>query len=236
MKPPSSFQHEARYAIALNNIGCLLLEKNCHRQAHATFHDALELLKSSSTEGSSIGDIACRAKLHNAELRLSSPEVTPRTLPLESLSYSLSPTSLERALGVATKPGYHPVRFEVDEIEDVHFKTELLSCILLLNFAISSRSMAVMASGRGRCGGACSMDCVLRILTLANVLLEHCDDDSTHSLLLVLLTLDTTKKALLEAGKHMEAEMLQFRLRTLLSYVSSTLSIFLGQQPAAGAA
>ena len=80
------------------------------------------------------------------------------------------------------------------------------------------------------------MDCVLRILTLANILLEQCDDNSSHSLLLLLVTLDTTQKALLEAGKHTEAEMLQSRLHAIRTYVSSTLSIFLVQQPAAGAA
>jgi hypothetical protein len=228
----TSFQG-TRCVIALNNIGCLLLEKNCHRQAYATFQDALEVVKCSTEATTDEDEQVYHTKIHNAELRLSSPEVTHGTLPFEPLSYSLSPPSLGYALGVESKTGYHPLRIEVVEADDATITTETLSCILLLNFAIACRSVATMVpSARG----ARSMDCVLRILTLANVLLEQCDDNSGHSLLLMLVTLDTTKKALLEAGKYMEAEMLQFRLHTIRSYVSSTLSIFLVQQPAAGAA
>jgi hypothetical protein len=122
---------------------------------------------------------------------------------------------------------------QVVEADDATIATKTLSCILLLSFAIACRSVVTIVSSAR---GARSTDCVLRILTLANVLLDHCDDNSGHCFLLMLVTLDTTKKALLEAGKSMEAEMLQFRLHTMRSYVSSTLSIFLVQQPAAEAA
>jgi hypothetical protein len=227
-----SFQ-STRCLIALNNIGCLLLEKNCHRQAYATFQEALELMKGSTeADAASQSGHLYRTRVHNAELRLSSPEVTYGTHAIEPLSYSLSPASLGYALGVDCKAGYHPLRIEVVEAEDATITTETLSCILLLNFAVSCRSVVMMSSARG----SRSMDCVLRILTLTNLLLEQCDDNSVNSLLLLLVTLDTTKKALLEAGKYTEAEMLQFRLHSIRSYVSSTLSIFLAQQPAAGAA
>ena len=118
---------------------------------------------------------------------------------------------------------------------------EVTSCILLLNFAVATAGTSrieCLQSHRAGLGPKClpGIDNVLRILTLVNLLVDQCDDNSNQALFLLLHALDTTTRALLEAGKVEEAEWVRSRMGTLRSYVQSDLSFLFAREPAARAA
>jgi hypothetical protein len=221
-----------RCAIAMNNIGCLLLERHCHVQASATFQDALQLARVlSAVEGDeqSAPSVPVRAvplqlfysKLKHAERRLASPDHSSLVLQYEMLEYQATSPSLHFApagCGV-----YRPIRIGAGDAEDTDlFSTRMLSSILLINYAISYRGVAWAESQAS--AGPPELGGMLRILTLANMLVEQCEDYSEQALFLLLAALDTTSRALREMGKIYEAEQVHDRLIELTVYVETNLS------------
>lgn len=221
-----------RCAIAMNNAGCLLLEKNCHVQASATFQDALQLARVlSAVEGGDDADPSVVAvplqlfysKLKQAERRLSSPEHSSLVIPYETLEYHATSPSLHPDVAPTNCGVYCPIRVGAVEADDTDLiSTRTLSSILLINYAISYRGVAQAESQAST--GPPELGGVLRILTLANMLVEQCEDYSEQALFLLLAALDTTARALREMGKLYEAEQVQDRLIELTVYVEMNLS------------
>jgi hypothetical protein len=221
-----------RCAIAMNNAGCRLLEKNCHVQASATFQDALQLARVlSAVEGDDESASSAVAvplqlfysKLKQAERRLSRPEQSSLVLQCETLEYLASSPSLHLAFADAKSGVYRPIRIGAGDAEDTDLiSTRTVSSILLINYAISYRGVARAESQAS--AGPLELGGVLRILTLANMLVEPCDDYSEQALFLLLAALDTTAQALREMGKICEAEVVQDRLIELTVYVEMNLS------------
>jgi hypothetical protein len=221
-----------RCAIAMNNAGCHLLEKNCHVQASATFQDALQLARvlsavlgddEAAPSGVAVPLQLFYSKLKQAERRLSRPEHSSLVLQYETLEYQASSPSLHLAFGAANCGVYRPIRIGAGEAADTDLiSTRTLSSILLINYAISYRGVARAESQAS--AGAPELGGVLRILTLANMVVEQCEDYSEQALFLLLAALDTTARALREMGKIYEAEMVQDRLFQLTAYVEMNLS------------
>jgi hypothetical protein len=223
-----------RCAIAMNNIGCLLLEWNCHVQASATFQDALQLARVlSAVEGDELSapSVPVRAvplqlfysKLKHAERRLASPDHSSLVLPYEMLEYQATSPSLHLAFAPAGCGVYRPIRIGAGEAEDTDLiSTRMLSSILLINYAISYRGVAWAESHAS--AGPPELGGMLRILTLANMLVEQCEDYSEQAIFLLLAALDTTSRALREMGKIYEAEQVHDRLIELTVYVETNLS------------
>ncbi|GKY98305.1 hypothetical protein MPSEU_000788100 [Mayamaea pseudoterrestris] len=65
--------HAYRGAVALNNIGCSLMEKGCHSQAKATFRDVIVLLKIASSGQSDEGAKKVDQTVHRAMQRMTKP-------------------------------------------------------------------------------------------------------------------------------------------------------------------
>jgi hypothetical protein len=228
-----------------------MLERNCHQQAQETFQDALHLLKeiTSFEPETSLSEHDCdsilqsvQAKLQQADLRFSRPAPSSFALPCESLSYSVVLPGLQAFLDETPAQRFRPLRIEVTHAEEMKLiSAEVTSCILLLNFAVATAGTSRIEYWQAqRAGldpkGLPRIDNVLRILTLVNLLVEKCDDNSNHALFLLLHSLDTTTGALLEAGQIQEAEAVRTRMDTLTSYVQSNLSFLFVQEPAAKAA
>lgn len=237
-----------RCAIALNNKGCLMLERNCHQQAQETFQDALHLvmeLTSFELGTTSLCDAllqTVQSKLQQADLRLSRPTPSSFDLPQESLSYSVLLPGLQAFLDENPTLPFRPLRIEVTHAEELKLiSAEVASCILLLNFAVATAGTSRIEYLQSQHSGldpTClpRIDNVLRILTLVNILVKQCDDNSSHALFLLLHALDTTTRALLEAGKLDEAEAVRSRKDTLKLYVQSNLAFLFAREPAARAA
>jgi hypothetical protein len=221
----------------MNNIGCLLLEKNCHVQASATFQDALQLARvlcEVDGDEEAAPSLPVRAvplqlfnsKLHHAERRLANPDYSSIVLQYGMIEYQATSPSLHVALDLAPAGCgvYRPTRIGACEGEDTDLiSTRTLSSILLINYAISYRGVARAESqasvGPPELGG------MLRILTLVNMLVEQCEDYSEQALFLLLAALDTTSRALREMGKIYEAEEVHDRLIELTDYIETNLSL-----------
>jgi hypothetical protein len=229
------------------------LERNCHQQAQETLQDALHLVKDMTSfepGTTSLNEQDCDAllqsvqsKLQQADLRLSRPTPSSFDLPQhESLSYSVLLPGLQAFLDENPTLPFRPLRIEVTHAEELKMiSAEVASCILLLNFAVATAGTSQIEYLQAQHSGSdltClpRIDNVLRILTLVNFLVEQCDDNSSHALFLLLHALDTTTRALLEAGKLDEAEAVRSRLDMLKSYVQSNLSFLFAREPAARAA
>jgi hypothetical protein len=137
-----------RCAIALNNMGCLMLERNCHQQAQETFQDALHLVKdlTSFEPGTSLSEQDCdtllrsvQSKLQQADLHISRPTPSSFALPYESLSYCVLLPRLQDFLDENPALRFRPLRIEVTHAEELKMiSAEVASCILLLNFAVAT--------------------------------------------------------------------------------------------------
>jgi hypothetical protein len=240
-----------RCAIALNNMGCLMLERSCHQQAQETFQDALHLMKelASFEPGTPLSEHDCdtllrsvQSKLQQADLCFSRPTPSSFDLSYESLSYCVLLPGLQAFLNENHALRFRPLRIEVTRAEELKMiSDEVTSCILLLNFAVATAGASRIEFLQSQRAGLDPkrlprIDNVLRILTLVNLLVERCDDNSNQALFLLLHALDTTTRALLDAGKVEEAEAVRSRMGTLKTYVQSNLSFLFTREPAAKAA
>jgi hypothetical protein len=242
--PPS-----VRCAVALNNMGCALLEKGCQGQAFATFQDALQMVKHhvelECDEPVQIRDDA-HDKLHQAELRLIFPVVSaPEALPHRPLMYNASSPSLQVVLCHLLNDSHYALRIDVSGTDDARqIPADILSTIILINFVNAGRRTArteertIDDDSSRQAHPGLGIDRVLRVLGLANALAEHCtrENDGDSALFLVLVALDTSIQVHEEAGKVVEADALRARLEGLKWYVETTLGFLFGQPVAAGAA
>jgi hypothetical protein len=233
----------------MNNIGCALLERNCHPQAHSTFQDALNLVSlQCSVEGEATAErerfldtllpLFC-SKHHQAERRLSRPVPAFAPLPYETIPFHTSSPSLQVVVVAAVESVVcHPIRIDVCESGDERMiAADVLSCILMLNLATSSLSIITGEMAESRASSSVNMDNVLRFLTLANGLVEQCDDGNyLQALFLLILTLRNTVRALLEAGQSTEAATVQLRVADLKLFVERRLYYLLSDHSAASAA
>jgi hypothetical protein len=236
----------------MNNIGCALLGRKCHPQAHSTFHDALQLVELQHTvERQSAVDadvervLAMRlqdfnSKLRKAERHLSNPEPSSFLLPHETLPFHMSSPSLSVAFTATESGDYHTLRIDACDVDpegDGIVTLDVLSCILMLNLAISS--LGVIKGGMMRRGGAAfsvNLDCALRFLVLASRLTEQFDYTSYQGLFLTIVSLDSTVRVLLEAGEVNAAQAAQLRLTEVMDFVEANFSHLLAEHPAAMAA
>jgi hypothetical protein len=144
-------RHEStNCAIALNNMGVSMLERHCYRQAYQTFQDAVFAMKaalgvsSSPLDSSTSVQLAVHQKLQEAVHRVSNPQVSPISLPIDSVSdvtsitlIEWSPTNMNEI--VLTRP----IRIEVEEIPNniistsVSIVADLYTSILLYNFGLA---------------------------------------------------------------------------------------------------
>jgi hypothetical protein len=240
-----------RCAVALNNLGCALLERSCKEQAHATFQDALQVVRRVvATEldeppGQQIRDM--HETLHRAELRLIGPVVamSPEALRHKPLVYNASSPSLETVLPHLLNDSLYALRIDVSGADDVQqIPLDIVSTIILINFVNAGRRTAqnegstVDLTSRQPLAGV-RIDRVLKVLGFANALAEHCDSDDgggDSALFLVLVALDTTIQVHEEAGKAVEAEAMRARLVALKTHVETTLGFLFAQAVTAGAA
>jgi hypothetical protein len=240
----------------MNNIGCALLERNCHPQAHSTFRDALRLvqLQENVTGQAVAGADAERAlaaslqdfnsKLRQAEKRLSNPEPSSFALPNETLSFHTSSPDVSVAVGAAESAVScsHPLRIDTcgagaGAEGDGIITLVVLSCILMLNLAISSLSVIKSAAPQRKASSiSANLGCVLGFLTLASRLTEQIFDTSYQGLFLLVATLDSTVRVLTEAGEVNEAQTARLRLREAVRYVQGNISFLFTDHPAATAA
>jgi hypothetical protein len=238
-----------RCAVALNNLGCALLERSCKEQAHATFQDALQMVRRVvATEGDEPGQIRdMHETLHQAELRLIGPVVatSPEALRHKPLVYNASSPSLETVLPHLLNDSHYALRIDVSGANDAQrIPLDIVSTIILINFVNAGRrtarpeeGMTTDPSSRHTLPGV-GIDRVLKVLGLANSLAEQCisDDGIDSGLFLVLVALDTTIQVHEEAGRAVEAEAMRARLVALKMHVETTLGFLFAQAAAAGAA
>jgi hypothetical protein len=242
--PQQSLSPSVRCAVALNNIGCVLLEKGCQGQAYATFQDALQMVKrhveQECDEPVQIRD-DMQDKLHQAELRLIQPVVSaPEALPHRPLMYNASSPSLQVVLCHLLNDSHYALRIDVSGADDARqIPADILSTIILINFVNAGRRAArteertIDEDSSRQAHPGLGIDRVLRVLGLANALAEN---DGDSALFLVLVALDTSIQVHEEAGKVVEADALRTRLEGLKWYVETTLGFLFGQPVAAGAA
>jgi hypothetical protein len=245
----SALPSTARCAVALNNLGCALLERSCKEQAYATFQDALQMVRRVvATEGDEPGQIRdMHETLHQAELRLIGPVVatSPEALRHKPLMYNASSPSLQAVLSHLLNDSLYALRIDVSGANDVQrIPLDIVSTIILINFVNAGRRTA---QNEGSTADPTSrqplpgmgIDRVLKVLGLANALAEQCnnnDDGIDSGLFLVLVALDTTIQVHEEAGRAVEAEAMRARLGALKVHVETTLGFLFAQAAAAGAA
>jgi quinol monooxygenase YgiN len=242
----------------MNNIGCALLERHCHPQAHSTFRDALQLVRlkdaatgqAAAAAGGPDAERALAASLptfdsglRQAEKQLSNPEPSPFALPSEALAFHASSPDVRAAVAAAESAAccLRPLRIEAcgtgaDGGEIISLV--VLSCILMLNLAVSSLSVIKgdATAQRNPSSLSANLGCVLGFLTLASRLTEQIFDTSYQGLFLLVATLDSTVRVLTEAGEVDEARTARLRLREAVRYVQGNISYLFTDHPAATAA
>jgi hypothetical protein len=179
------------------------------------------------------------AKLHQAETRLSNPEQSSVVLSYETLPFHASSPCLRDVVEAAESVVYHPLRIDVSDCvsyDETLLSLQILSCILMLNLAISSRSMIRCGAMGLNASPGMDMNSVLSYLKLVNILVEEFDETNFYALFLRILSLDTTVRALVEAGESIQAASAQARLSTLKLFVETDLSFLLTPHTAATAA
>jgi hypothetical protein len=244
----------------MNNIGCALLERNCPPQAHSTFRDALHLVRlqeaatgPAAAAAAAAGPDVERALavslqsfysgLRQAEGRLSNPEPSPFALPSETLAFDTSSPDVGAAVAAAESAAccFHPLRIDAcgtGADGGGIISLVALSCILMLNLAMSSLSVIKgdAAAQRNPSSLSANLGCVLGFLTLASRLTEQIFDTSYQGLFLLIATLDSTVRVLTEVGEVDQAQTARLRLTEVVGYVEGNISFLFTDHPAATAA
>lgn len=231
-----------RSAIYLNNIGCSLLEKNCHGDAHETFQDAILVMRLTCStdplqehEKNSVSS-SIDAKIRLADRRLSRPVASSVYLPLTAFSADTQSPSFQClvATGEATVLAYHPIRIEVGEMDDLEkLGYDVLSAIILYNFAIASLCQTML----GTCPEELSKSFyrAMDLLSLANRILSNCKNP-LQFLFVSLVSYETMARALMAAGLESEAEVYASILAGLKSTADKLFRVERSSYPKAACA
>jgi hypothetical protein len=185
-----------RAAMAFNNMGVSLLERNCYTQAGATFKEAVALLRSSGCNNS-INPKGCCT--HGARLRLAQPQPdasasTLIALPLlETISNTMTCLDLHSILAAEDpRPTLRAVR-----LEDCHDDPELISAMVMHNFGLSylllARTMALRGDDRNASKyrhGAAKLARIAHSI-VAKSSQEECQTGTNESAMLCLVVLQT---------------------------------------------
>lgn len=159
---PTRYQmnHVHRAAIALNNIGCSLMEQGCLRQARATFQDSIALLKVTSTGSYESLPQTMDQLIHPAMKRLSSP--LRDALKLGFVMVVPDDVCCSAAIHKLSHGGHQFSRMILIRIEDYGQASnnerdlEVDSCIVLQNYVASSLYKKISSGHRRKPHGAIS--------------------------------------------------------------------------------
>jgi len=210
-------------AIALNNIGIVLLERSAYRQALDTLKDAVFVMKVIFRPDNNVAP-NIQAKLQRASERVASPEVeecSSRTV-TETLSNVGSFSSISTVMLKQGAPYVFPIRIEEN---DDDYDLDIDSANILHNFAIAhlccSRIAKTLASAELLRQSASRLSGFAYNL-LSNVLSNKRQADmdelvlrETRIFLSALVALNTLVQALMEMGNYVEAEKTYKRLMEL---------------------
>lgn len=199
---------EYRSAIALNNIGCALLQKHCYEQGHRCLRDAMGLMRYQHDD--QVG------KLQRARSYLVNPRPSSVSLVLQTVSSSdgigLGPSSR-----IICSQANSLVRIEASEQEDMD--SELLCCIMLYNWGVSFLCLANAATLESRSKLLAS---AVRVVKLSIDILALCHDEKMHSLCIysmAILQLKALCEALKACGQTEDASECDIRLTELIAEV-----------------
>jgi hypothetical protein len=209
-----------RSMIALNNISCALLEKNCHRQAQQTLQETIVIIKllNATTDQKPSDHVAVDESLkslHNtlckAETRLSNPIESQVHMPVTAYSVDVHSPSFRSILTTveSSAKAYHSIRVEISEsvnLEDLD--SDVLFAITIFNLAVARLSLAKINESTHL------MESAIKMLRLANNLLAL-SENQIQVLFVAIANLDTMASALNECGNLEEADIYVSKLAEL---------------------
>lgn len=251
-----------RNAIALNNMGVLLLNKHCYRQALETLNDSISLLKQSSlsddVESSSATteySLEAAKKNHVALKRLSQPEICNLSECTAIEVVVSSDFSLEEAC-FATEGRFvdvfHPIRIdEIDVSYRLDFDIDFECGVVLHNFAIAHLCMWQSKMKTNLSSRQLHYNCAIKLLQLSHSIyakaIKEVDTDAlvSHPNLLrvkavILRTLVMSLKCSASSQHQIAAQTFRSVLANVQSVVSdiarTNATLFGDQLPSAAAA
>ena len=227
MMADPSFLRDYKGAVALNNIGIVLLEQGAYRQALDTLKDAVFVMKVIFRPRDNSAPLASNVevKLKRASERIASPHCEESSINTitEILSNMGSFRSINTVMLKQGAPYVFPIRIE--ECTDQEYDLDIDSANILHNFAIAhlccSRTAKTLASAELFRQSASRLSGFAYNL-ISNVLNNKRQADmdelilrETRIFLSALVALNTLVHALMEMGNYAEAEKTYKRLMEL---------------------
>lgn len=206
---------EYRSAIALNNIGCALLQKNCFQQGHLCLRDAMTVMRHQHAP-SPVGDDQAE-KLQQARSYLANPRQNSVSLPLQVVSSS-DGIGLEPSSRICSQTR-SLVRIEVGEHDEMD--SDLLCCIIVYNVGLSFLCLANVATFEAR--SKVLAGSAVRVIKLSNDILALCQDKKMQSqcvYFMAVFQLEALSEALGVCGRNEDVIECDIRLAALIAEAS----------------
>lgn len=236
----SSCNQSYRSAIALNNFGVSLLERQCYQQAGETLKDAVSLIRSVTLTET---HLSLQEKMHAARQRLAKPQQDVRhaVVQVDVMTNTASANDMSSLLDDSPSCVVGSNRVFAIRVEDFDCDTtsEFISAILLHNFGLSYYCVAKTAK-KGSTTERKYLNGAMRLFRISHTL--FCKESagnseiSFHFLHAMVVVLSTLVKTLRETKRESEVRSFCSILDQLRLTIAESQEMFGFDSGAAAAA